>query len=94
MSASISTREALAEPEFIRVKRAAISPAYPTYAKAADPAPRKPDHGPPTNCACQLEDAKGLLAEAFEELKKVELLGGRNAIRRANARRERARSSA
>ncbi len=35
----------------------------------------------PTTCACQLDDAKALLGEAFEELKKVELLDERDQAR-------------
>lgn len=54
--------------------------AYPTYAKAAiqrrENLTRSADE-----LRVQLEDAKGALAEAFEELKKVELLGERDQAR-------------
>src|SRR5690242_17248938 len=54
--------------------------AYPTYAKAAiqrrENLTRSADE-----LRIQLEDAKGLLAEAFEELKKVELLDERDQAR-------------
>src|ERR1700742_1123468 len=46
--------------------------AYPTYAKAAIQR-RKNLNRSSDELKVQLEDAKGLLAEAFEELKKVEL---------------------
>lgn len=65
--------------------------AYPTYAKAAiqrrDNLKRSAQelHG-------QLEDARGQLAEAFEELKKVEILEERDQVRgrSAEAAREQA----
>src|SRR2546427_8420331 len=54
--------------------------AYPTYAKAAmgrrDNLKRSADE-----LKVQLEDAKGALGEAFEEMKKVELLDERDQIR-------------
>ena len=54
--------------------------AYPTYAKAAiqrrENLTRSADE-----LRVQLEDAKGLLAEAYEELKKVELLDERDQAR-------------
>jgi flagellar protein FliJ len=54
--------------------------AYPTYAKAAmgrrDNLKRSADE-----LRIQLEDAKAALAEAFEEMKKVELLDERDQIR-------------
>jgi len=54
--------------------------AYPTYAKAAiqrrDNLKRSADE-----LKTQLEDARALLAEAFEELKKVEILEERDQIR-------------
>ena len=54
--------------------------AYPTYAKAAmqrrDNLRRSAD-----DLKVQLEDAKAALGEAFEEMKKVELLGERDQIR-------------
>ena len=54
--------------------------AYPTYAKAAiqrrENLTRSADE-----LRVQLEDAKGLLSEAFEELKKVELLDERDQAR-------------
>ena len=54
--------------------------AYPTYAKAAiqrrENLARSADE-----LRVQLEDAKGLLGEAFEELKKVELLDERDQAR-------------
>ena len=54
--------------------------AYPTYAKAAmnrrENLQRSADE-----LKVQLDDAKGALAEAFEELKKVELLDERDQMR-------------
>ena len=54
--------------------------AYPTYAKAAmqrrDNLKRSAD-----DLKIQLEDAKAALGEAFEEMKKVELLGERDQMR-------------
>src|SRR5882672_5845321 len=54
--------------------------AYPTYAKAAmqrrENLKRSADE-----LRIQLEDAKGALAEAFEEMKKVELLDERDQLR-------------
>jgi flagellar protein FliJ len=54
--------------------------AYPTYAKAAmvrrDNLKRSADE-----LKGQLEDARGALAEAFEELKKIELLDERDQMR-------------
>ena len=47
--------------------------AYPTYAKAAI---QRRD-----NLKAQLEDAKAALGEAFEEMRKVELLGERDQMR-------------
>ena len=72
-------REILAEQE-----RAGINDpshfAYPTYAKAAiqrrENLTRSADE-----LRIQLEDAKSLLAEAYEELKKVELLDERDQAR-------------
>ena len=58
--------------------------AYPTYAKAAiqrrENLTRSADE-----LRVQLEDAKGLLSEAFEELKKVELLDERDQQREKTA---------
>jgi flagellar protein FliJ len=65
--------------------------AYPTYAKAAmqrrDNLKRSAD-----DLQSQLEDARGQLAEAFEELKKVEILEERdqNRERAAEGRTEQA----
>ena len=54
--------------------------AYPTYAKAAiqrrDNLKRSAD-----DLKTQLEDAKAALGEAFEEMRKVELLGERDQMR-------------
>ena len=54
--------------------------AYPTYAKAAiqrrDNLRRSAD-----DLKAQLEDAKAALGEAFEEMRKVELLGERDQMR-------------
>ena len=54
--------------------------AYPTYAKAAirrrDNLRRSAD-----DLKAQLEDAKAALGEAFEEMRKVELLGERDLMR-------------
>src|SRR5437660_9253146 len=54
--------------------------AYPTYAKAAmqrrENLKRSAD-----DLKAQLEDAKAALGEAFEEMKKVELLGERDQMR-------------
>src|SRR5215831_9541753 len=65
-------REILAEQERAGIHDPAHF-AYPTYAKAAlnrrDNLKRSAD-----DLKGQLEDARGALAEAFEELKKVELL--------------------
>lgn len=68
----------------IEQERAGISDpshfAYPTYAKAAiqrrENLARSADE-----LRVQLEDAKGQLADAFEELKKVELLDERDQAR-------------
>src|SRR4029078_6585264 len=54
--------------------------AYPTYAKAAIQR-RQTLPGSADELRVQLEDAKGLLSEAFEELKKVELLDERDQAR-------------
>ena len=54
--------------------------AYPTYAKAAIQRRnnlKRSAHG----LKIQLEDAKAALGEAFEEMRKVELLGERDQIR-------------
>ena len=60
--------------------------AYPTYAKAAiqrrENLTRSADE-----LRIQLEDAKSLLTEAFEELKKVELLDERDQVRGVHSRR-------
>ena len=53
--------------------------AYPTYAKAA--IQRRENLTRSDELRIQLEDAKGLLSEAFEELKKVELLDERDQAR-------------
>ena len=82
MSADLE-REILTEQE-----RAGINDpshfAYPTYAKAAiqrrENLLRSADE-----LRVQLEDAKALLAEAFEELKKVELLDERDQAREREA---------
>lgn len=64
--------------------------AYPTYAKAA--ATRRENLKRSTDeLRIQLEDAKSLLAEAFEELKKVEMLDQRDQARElaeANSREQ------
>lgn len=65
--------------------------AYPTYAKAA--AQRRENLlQSAANLKGELDDAKAELAEAFEELKKVEILDDRErgAERNANAAREQA----
>jgi flagellar FliJ protein len=54
--------------------------AYPTYAKAAMQR-RENLNRSAADLKLQLEDAKGALAEAFEELKKVELLDERDQMR-------------
>jgi flagellar protein FliJ len=54
--------------------------AYPTYAKAAMQR-RENLKRSATDLKLQLEDAKGALAEAFEEMKKVELLDERDQLR-------------
>jgi len=54
--------------------------AYPTYAKAAM-ARRQNLRNSANELKTQLDDAKGLLQEAFEELKKVELLDERDQAR-------------
>src|SRR5262245_5159605 len=51
--------------------------AYPTYAKAAI-ARRENLKRSADELRIQLEDAKGMLGEAFEEMKKVELLDERD----------------
>jgi flagellar export protein FliJ len=78
MSAELE-REILSEQE-----RAGINDpshfAYPTYAKAAIQR-RENLLRSAEELRTQLEEAKGLLAEAFEELKKVELLDERDQAR-------------
>ena len=78
MSADLE-REILTEQE-----RAGINDpshfAYPTYAKAAIQR-RENLMRSAEELRTQLEEAKGLLAEAFEELKKVELLDERDQAR-------------
>ncbi len=54
--------------------------AYPTYAKAAI-ARRQNLMNSANELKAQLDDAKGALQEAFEELKKVELLDERDQMR-------------
>jgi flagellar export protein FliJ len=54
--------------------------AYPTYAKAAIQR-RENLHRSAEELRVQLEDAKGALGEAFDELKKVELLDERDQAR-------------
>ena len=54
--------------------------AYPTYAKAAI-ARRENLKRSADELKVQLEDAKGALAEAFEDMKKVELLDERDQLR-------------
>ena len=54
--------------------------AYPTYAKAAIQRRENLKHSA-DELKVQLDDAKELLAEAFEELKKVELLDERDQMR-------------
>src|ERR1700746_3495973 len=54
--------------------------AYPTYAKAAIQRRENLKHSA-DELRTQLEDAKALLGEAFEELKKVELLDERDQAR-------------
>ena len=65
--------------------------AYPTYAKAAS---QRRDNllGSANELKGQLDDAKGQLAEAFEDLKKVEILDERESARdrAAEAAREQA----
>ena len=72
-------REILAEQERAGIHDPAHF-AYPTYAKAAlnrrDNLKRSAD-----DLKGQLEDARGALGEAFEELKKVELLDERDQMR-------------
>ncbi|MDE2330957.1 MAG: flagellar export protein FliJ [Bradyrhizobium sp.] len=82
-------REILAEQERAGIHDPAHF-AYPTYAKAAiqrrENLTRSADE-----LRIQLEDARSLLAEAFEELKKVELLDERDQAREraeANAREQ------
>ena len=59
--------------------------AYPTYAKAANQRRENLKHSV-EDLRLQLDDAKAALAEAFEELKKVELLDERDQARdRADA---------
>ncbi len=66
--------------------------AYPTYAKAAiqrrDNLKRSAH-----DLKVQLEDAKAALNEAFEEMKKLELLDERDQMRRRTARSGRRRSA-
>ena len=54
--------------------------AYPTYAKAAN-SRRENLKRSADELRIQLEDAKGALGEAFEEMKKVELLDERDQMR-------------
>ena len=54
--------------------------AYPTYAKAANAAAREPQ-ALGVELRTQLDDARAALGEAFEELKKVELLDERDQMR-------------
>jgi flagellar FliJ protein len=54
--------------------------AYPTYAKAANQRRENLKHSA-DELKVQLNDAKDALAEAFEELKKVELLDDRDRMR-------------
>ena len=54
--------------------------AYPTYGKAAMQRRENLKHSA-ADLKLQLEDAKGALAEAFEEMKKVELLDERDQMR-------------
>jgi len=54
--------------------------AYPTYAKAAMQRRENLRHSA-DELRNQLEDAKGALAEAFEDMKKVELLDERDQLR-------------
>jgi flagellar export protein FliJ len=54
--------------------------AYPTYAKAAIQRRENLKHSA-DELKVQLDEAKGVLAEAFEELKKVELLDERDQMR-------------
>jgi flagellar export protein FliJ len=54
--------------------------AYPTYAKAAIQRRENLKHSA-DELKVQLDEAKGTLAEAFEELKKVELLDERDQMR-------------
>ncbi len=54
--------------------------AYPTYAKAAMQR-RENLNRSAADLKLQLDDAKGALAEAFEEMKKVELLDERDQMR-------------
>ena len=72
-------REILAEQERAGIHDPAHF-AYPTYAKAAiqrrDNLRRSAD-----DLKAQLEDAKAALGEAFEEMRKVELLGERDQMR-------------
>jgi len=58
--------------------------AYPTYAKAAI-ARRENLKRSAEELRIQLEDAKSALGEAFDDLKKVELLGARDQMREREA---------
>jgi len=58
--------------------------AYPTYAKAAI-ARRENLNRSADDLRLQLEDAKGALGEAFDDLKKVELLDERDQMREREA---------
>ena len=78
MSADLE-REILTEQERAGINDPAHF-AYPTYAKAAIQR-RENLMRSAEELRTQLEEAKGLLAEAFEELKKVELLDERDQMR-------------
>ena len=78
MSADLE-REILTEQERAGINDPAHF-AYPTYAKAAIQR-RENLMRSAEELRTQLEEAKGLLAEAFEELKKVELLDERDQAR-------------
>jgi flagellar protein FliJ len=60
--------------------------AYPTYAKAAM-ARRDNLRRSAEELRVQLEEAKAALAEASDEMKKIELLDGRDALREPSTRR-------
>ncbi len=80
-------REILAEQEKAGIHDPAHY-AYPTYAKAAITR-RENLQRSALELKTQLDEARGHLAEAFEELKKVELLDERDQMRDRNMENER-----